>query len=238
LTAETQEEPVALKKWLARVSGIKEDTLDRAWHRDRGRDDLLASGLAGTATIVEQRGFPSTDDDEIELLKRDEHMLFLLEIAVSDGRAPYQLQGAWKIPGFYKGWDWVQHVEAGMQVPVKVKADDPERVAIDWEAFVAAGGREIVAEAERKYLAERQAGAVVAGTEAVDSYLDKQVAKGKMSQTDADQQRHVSAMTQSGQLDDMPPANASPRQMLEWQLSKGLMDQATYDSIIAANPNL
>jgi len=204
-----------MKKWLSRLSGIKEDTLDRAWHRDRDRDGLIAEGLGGTATIVEQRGFASSDDDDIELLKRDERMLFLLEIAVSDGRAPYQLQGSWKIPGFYKGWDWVQHVEAGMQLPVKVKTDDPERVAIDWEAFVAAGGREIVAEAERKYLEQRQATAVVAGTEAVDDYLDKQVSKGKMSQAEADQQRHVTAMAQSGELSDMPPMNASPREMLD-----------------------
>lgn len=151
-----------MKKWLSRLSGIKEDTLDRAWHRDRDRDGLLAEGLGGTATVVEARGFASTDDDDIELLKRDERMLFLLEIAVSDGRAPYQLQGSWKIPGFSKGWDWVQHVVPGMQVPVKVKADDPER----------------------KYLEQRQASAVVAGTEAIDDYLDKQVSKGKMSQAE------------------------------------------------------
>lgn len=38
--------------------------------------------------------------------------------------------------------------------------------------------------------------------------------------------------------DDEPPINASPRETLDWQLSKGFLDQATYDAIIANNPDL
>ena len=164
--------------------------------------------------------------------------MFLLDIQVADGRAPYQLQGAWKVPRFYQEWGWVVDVEAGMQLPVKVKADDPERVAIDWRGFEAAGGKQLVEEAQRKFVQEHQAEATAFGAQMATDALDKKAAKGKMTQEQADQHKHTIEMANSGQLDDMPPADASPRQMMEWQVKKGLMDQATFDAIVASNPNL
>jgi hypothetical protein len=50
--------------------------------------------------------------------------------------------------------------------------------------------------------------------------------------------KRMMAMSAAGELDDVPPITASPRESLDWQLAKGLLDQATYDAIIAANPKM
>ena len=43
---------------------------------------------------------------------------------------------------------------------------------------------------------------------------------------------------EAAEADDMPPGDASPRETLEWQLRKGVLDQAAYDAIIANNPDM
>jgi len=135
--------------------------------------------------------------------------MYVLQVQVGDGRPVYELTGSWLIPGFRKGRDWVGMLQPGMTLPVKVRADDAENVAIDWDAFEASGGEKVVTEAWQR-------------------------SPDSSAAVSAQAMSHSAA----GDDDAMPPDNASPRDMLESQRRKGHVDQATYHAIIAANPNM
>jgi hypothetical protein len=67
---------------------------------------------------------------------------------------------------------------------------------------------------------------------------DARVATGEMTAAQAESQKRAMELDAAGELDDSPPIGASPREGFEWQLKKGLLDQATFDAIIANNPKL
>ena len=91
-------------------------------------------GLHGTA-VVQSRQWASTSDS---VLRLSAPHLIDLEVRV-DGRAPYRVQSVFQVPRPY--WS----IARGVQLPVTIDPHSPERVTIDWDAFEAAGGKEIVA---------------------------------------------------------------------------------------------
>jgi len=177
-------------------------------------------------------------DETAEFPRGYARHVFVLQVRVGDGRPAYELTGSWLIPGYWDGREWIGWIQPGMTIPVKVIGDDQERVAVDWDAFKAAGGQKLVAdEHQRKVDAQTAAAEAQAMVQVADG-LDDRVAKGKMTAEQAEAQKRATELSATGELDDMPPMNASPREGFEWQLKKGLLDQATFDAIIANNPNL
>lgn len=228
------------KGLVERLTGFSPEFLEELKQRDRGRDDILAEGLDGFAVVLETHGDVSKDDDGdlTSFLRKDARHIYVLQIQVGDGRPPYDLTGSWLIPGYWKGRDWIALVEPGMSVPVNVVADDAERVAIDWDAFEAAGNEKLLLDARQSKLdAQAAAGKGQAMVQSAD-WIDERVAEGKMTQEQADVSKRAMAAAATGEDDLMPPDGASLRETLEWQLKKGYVDQATYDTIIASNPNL
>jgi hypothetical protein len=204
----------------------------------RRKPDLLTTGLPGTAVIVSERRLDirGDDSDGMDLLEQrfgSYKFGFELEVTLDDGRPPYTVSDTFKVPAPIGG-----HSGPGVTLPVFVDPDNPNRVEVDWERFAAEGGAKAFEEAyERKR--EEWARKGMAKADAADAQrLDADVAAGKMTQADADEHKRITAMASAGELDDEPGINASPRETLDWQLKKGLLDQATYDAIIAANPKL
>ena len=79
---------------------------------------ILKNGIAGTAEVLRlgyQFGQSSISNRELTL-----------RVSVP-GREPYDVHGQWMVRGKY-----MDDLQRGSQVPVKVDADDPSKVAIDW----------------------------------------------------------------------------------------------------------
>ena len=125
-----------------------------------------------------------------------------------------------------------------MVVPVYADPDRPDRIEVDWDQFVADGGVEAFwkAHEEQREAKVREAVAVADADAAAE--LDAAVAEGTMTRVEADEHKRITALASAGDLDDEPGINASPRETLDWQLAKGFLDRATYDAIIANNPDL
>ena len=200
-------------------------------------DVVLAEPLPGTA-VVRSRQRRSIAADESDRDAPSAKYQLDLEVSV-DGRDPYSVSGKVKVPNRY--FD----ITPGVSLPVKIEAKKPERIVVDWDAFDAAGGKQIVAEAAdrwRRDQPKRQKEAVEAhkaqaAAQFIDQ-LDKLVASGRMTPEQAESQKRAMELDAAGELDDSPPIGASPLEELEWQRKKGLLDQATFDAIIANNPNL
>lgn len=60
---------------------------------------------------------------------------FVLEIRLADGSPPYRVDDTFRVPARHEG-----DLAEGVTVPVRVDQADPQRIAIDWLAWVAAGG--------------------------------------------------------------------------------------------------
>jgi hypothetical protein len=171
-----------------------------------GRKKKLSDvGVPGTAVIVHEDNLDrSSDDDSIltELGMGSWSFRMALEVHV-DGRAPYTVNQKVKVPAKAGG-----DAGPGVELPVLVDPDEPQRIQIDWDQFLADGGKEkLQAAYQRKREARSREVAEAAGVDLSDPYGE-------------------------------PPANASPREMLEWQREKGILDEATYQAILANNPNL
>lgn len=231
---------MAKKKGLfAKLTGLSTEILEEFKHRDRGRDDILAEGVDGSALILEARGDVSQGPDETaEFFRNYARHIFVLQIQVGDRRPAYELTGSWLIPGYWKGREWIGWLQPGMTIPVKVIGDDQERVAVDWDAFEAAGGQKLVTDERQRTLDAQVAVETAQAMVQVADQLDERVAKGTMTADQAESQKRSMALSAVGELDDSPPMSASPREELEWQLKKGILDQATFDAIIANNPDL
>ncbi len=202
------------------------------------KSDLLTTGLPGTAVILSERRLDirGDDSDGMDFLEQrfgSYKFGFDLEVTLDDGRPPYTVSDKFKVPAPIGG-----ESGPGVTLPVFVDPNDANRVEVDWKRFEAEGGAQAFADAyERKR--EEWARKGMAKADAADAQrLDAKVAAGEMTEAEADEHKRVTAMASAGELDDEPGINASPRETLDWQLKKGFLDQATYDAIIANNPDL
>ena len=170
------------------------------------KKDLSDAGVPGTAVIQSEENLDSGGDDPIRLADLGMGSFkFRLDLEVTvEGRAPYQVSGKFKVPAKLGS-----EAGPGVELPVFVDPDDPQRVEVDWDRFAAEGGKQKFADAyQRKREAKTREVVEAAG--------------GDMSQP----------------YSDTPPVNASPREFLEWQRANNIIDQATYDAIIANNPDM
>jgi hypothetical protein len=122
---------------------------------DRSSKKILERGIAGTAVIRESRKIEDDGTDEHgrrgEFLLNDmrdaglwgkHRYVFTLEIQVPEAE-PYEISGEFKTPAKAGRTGVLSHrgLEPGLQLPVKVDRDDPQRIAIDWDAFLASPDR-------------------------------------------------------------------------------------------------
>ena len=172
---------------------------------DRRSDkDLERNGLPGTAVVKSRRSLSGADEDPLDnLLVRSARHRIALEVHV-DGREAYQVEDTYKVPRKY--WK----IATGVELPVRVDSQQPERVWIDWDAFTAAGGQKIVDDLGDQYrrdavrdavgqnpvnrdasagLVESWTRAVKAGAmkrEDFDRYIDERVSFGFLTPEEAE----------------------------------------------------
>jgi hypothetical protein len=108
------------------------------------KQDVRDEGLSGTAVLRATPTFPlrHSDDDKDPLndpLIRSWPLELNLEVRI-DGRDPYSVLQEFKVP---KKWF---KIVRGVELPVRVDPEQPDRIVIDWEAFGAAGGKQVVEE--------------------------------------------------------------------------------------------
>jgi hypothetical protein len=106
---------------------------------DRKKKNLVSTGLPGTAVIrAERRAELAQGDDTTYLAdygigKYKYH--FELEVTLDDGRPPYPVSGKFRVPAKAGG-----EPAPGVTLPVHADPDDPTRIEIDWDRFIAGGG--------------------------------------------------------------------------------------------------
>jgi hypothetical protein len=205
----------------------------------REDDVVLTDAIPGTALIRHSARDQRRSDDDPDP-RRMSWAKYELDLEVSvEGRDPYPVTDTFKVPNRY--FD----ITPGVSLPVRVEADKPEQLLVDWDAFDAAGGQEIVEKAadqwrrgQPKRQKEAEAAAQAQAVAQVTEQLDASVAKGRMTAEQAESQKRSMALS-AADLDDMPELGVnSSREDLEWHLKRGLIDQATFDAFIANNPNL
>ncbi len=122
---------------------------------DRGEKKILERGIDGTAVIrkaekveddgVDEHGrrgqFVLNDMRDAGLWGKHSYKL-TLEIKIPETE-PYEVSGEFRTPAKAGRTGLVSHrgLQPGLELPVKVDRDDSQRVAIDWEAFLADPGR-------------------------------------------------------------------------------------------------
>jgi hypothetical protein len=136
----------------------------KALSDDRGQNEILENGTPAKAVAL---GFATVSPTEKFAMQID------LEIHPTDGE-PY------KVTYVYPSARQKTPLSAGMEVPVKISADDPSQVAVQWDALkgsIAASGGDMNAvmqglqntysgtaeAAGRAYLAGREAGQTESG---------------------------------------------------------------------------
>ncbi|GAT67404.1 lipoprotein [Planomonospora sphaerica] len=109
------------------------------WNRAPGREepvvaehlsaaDLLTRGLPGTATVMgtfDLNGMTAGNGDPI--------VGFVLQVVPDGGGAPYQVRLGHRVPPAH-----LHRTVPGTRLPVRIAAEDPEKVAVDWEGEAAA----------------------------------------------------------------------------------------------------
>ncbi|MGI8797079.1 MAG: hypothetical protein ACR2IR_10960 [Acidimicrobiia bacterium] len=104
------------------------------------KKDSLKEGLPGTAVLRSKPKWRVADDQNPHSLTTFSWPLGLdLEVRV-EGREPYTASQEFKVP---KRW---YEISTGVEVPVRVDPGTPDRILIDWDAFAAAGGEQLVKE--------------------------------------------------------------------------------------------
>ena len=115
---------------------------------------ILEHGIAGTAVIRQSQ---KIEDGTDEHGRRGQFMLndmrdaglwgkhrydLTLEIQIPE-TAPYEVSGRFKTPAKAGRTGLVSHrgLQPGLQLPVKVDPNDPQQIAIDWDAFLASPDR-------------------------------------------------------------------------------------------------
>jgi hypothetical protein len=197
---------------------------------NRSKKDLATEGIPGTAVIVTEDHFEGEAFGLTDVGLGSYKFKFELEVTLTDGRPPYTVAGKFKVPAAVGGQSG-----PGVALPIAADPDNPKRIEIDWDQFLADGGAAKFEEAFAKKREARTREVVAANQPNTDKMLDDMVASGLISPAGAERQKKMNALQASGIT---PPDDASPRQMFDWQLANGVMDQATYDAIIANNPEL
>ena len=103
------------------------------------KEDTLKDGLAGTAVLRSKPKWGQNNSDVDPRSFRSWELELDLEVRV-EGRTPYTVVQKFKVP---KRW---YDISTGLEVPVRVDPDTPDRMLIDWDAFAAAGGKQLVEE--------------------------------------------------------------------------------------------
>ncbi|HUF84959.1 MAG TPA: hypothetical protein VMQ81_10250 [Acidimicrobiia bacterium] len=103
------------------------------------KQDSLKEGLAGIAVLRSKPKWGPSNSDVEPRSFRSWPLELDLEVRV-EGRAPYAVLQKFKVP---KRW---YDISTGLEVPVRVDSDTPDRILIDWDAFAAAGGKQLVEE--------------------------------------------------------------------------------------------
>ncbi|GGS78346.1 hypothetical protein GCM10010156_41290 [Planobispora rosea] len=86
--------------------------------------DLLARGLPGTATVLgtfSMNGMTAENGDPI--------VGFMLRVTPDGGHAPYEVRLGHRVPSAH-----LHRTLPGTELPVRIAAEDPEKVAVDWES--------------------------------------------------------------------------------------------------------
>jgi len=146
----------------------------------RGGGRILEEGIEGTAKIVglEQHhltgkardGDSWVWEDAIEAFGKAKYSLEL-EVTLP-GRPPYRVAGRFKVPAKAERTGLTRaSLSRGLELPVRVDPDDPERVEIDWDAFTASPDRKAALDGARS---SRQA-EVVKGQMAKKPKLQQQM---------------------------------------------------------------
>lgn len=113
----------------------------------RGNDDATVAGVAIVTSSsmidnVEHRGGRNVEVRDNALnqfsLGTIPHDL-TLEVRIP-GRAPYEVNQRVKVPAKATGRQGYE-LPAGLELPVKLRGDDPDDVEIDWKTFLASDGR-------------------------------------------------------------------------------------------------
>ena len=106
---------------------------------DRKKNDLRKDGLPGTAFVRStKRG--ETEDGTFDPNVSSWPYTLELDVRV-EGRDPYTLTQKFTVPGAFVPF------ARGVDLPLLVDAQKPDRILIDWDAFAAAGGEQIVEQA-------------------------------------------------------------------------------------------
>lgn len=174
---------------------------------DRRKKDLTETGIAGKAVIRAEKRVGIYNDRE-NLSVTDFGMgsykfRFELEVTLDDGRPPYTVTGKFKVPAKVGG-----ETGPGVTFPVCADPDDPTRIEIDWDRFIAAGG---VDEFRDAHLRQHKTAAQVIG--------------------DEEEARLAAA-------GPAPSMSSGPKEDLEWQLRTGVVTKDLYEAIVAANPDM
>ncbi|MBG0832442.1 hypothetical protein HS041_32570 [Planomonospora sp. ID67723] len=86
--------------------------------------DLLARGVPGTALVLGTFGMDGMTADN-----GDPIVGFVLLVTPADGRLPYEVRLGHRVPAAH-----LHRTLPGTGLPVKIAAEDPEKVAVDWDA--------------------------------------------------------------------------------------------------------
>ena len=224
---------------LGKLTGFSGGYIDSLKKRDKDREYLLNNGVDGTATVLKNGGPLKQDEDSGTSARAygdDERRTYTFRIEVQDGREPYELAGNWFVPQFFKGREWIRWIEEGTKLPVKVGKDDPNEVAIDWDAFEAVGAKADIEFARAVRYAEAMKDNEARAEAQASKLADRLSGMGAISPESAAAMKEMPS--QPAPSEEPPPIHASPRENLDWQLRNGVIDQATYDAILANNPKL
>jgi hypothetical protein len=173
----------------------------------RKKKDLTDRGLAGKAVIRSEkrvRIYNSTDNLSVTDLGIGSYKFrFELEVTLDDGRQPYTVTGKFKVPAKVG-----EQTGPGVTFPIYADPDEPTRIEIDWDQFIAEGG---VAEFREGHLRQYRTAAQVVG--------------------DEEEARLAAA-------GPAPSMSSGPKEDLEYQLRAGIITKDLYDAMVANNPDL
>jgi hypothetical protein len=174
---------------------------------DRKKKDLTETGLAGMAVIrSEERAGIYNDTENLSVTDfgmGTYKFRFELEVTLDDGRPPYTVNGKFKVPAKVGG-----ETGPGVTFPIYADPDDPARIEINWDRFIAEGG---VAEFQQAHRKQQQ----------------------NPAQEIAEREEAVRAAAGPA-----PSMNSTRKEDLEYQLRTGVITKDLYEAIVANNPDM
>jgi hypothetical protein len=173
----------------------------------RKKKDLTETGLTGTAVVrSEERAGIYNDTENVSFTDFGMGTFkfrFELEVTLDDGRPPYTVNGKFKVPAKVGG-----ETGPGVTFPIYADPDDPTRIEINWDRFIAEGG---VAEFQEAHRKQHQTPAQVIA--------------------EKEEMRLAAAGPE-------PSMTSGPKETLEWQLRTGIITKDLYEAIVTNNPDM